>query len=63
MGSVTGYVILAVVLALSAYDVAVCVWHGQSATISLVLYGHCRENPIIPFALGTLLGHVLWPHG
>lgn len=30
-------------------------------TLSELLYGFSREHPIVPFALGILCGHLLWP--
>lgn len=30
-------------------------------TVSCVVYEFCGAHPIVPFAAGVLIGHLLWP--
>ena len=37
-------------------------WRGQGgATVSAVLSGWAKEVPLLPFAIGVLIGHLFWP--
>ena len=56
----TKWVVVAVTLLLIAYDVAALAIGGVDATISRVVLGWSRENPIIPFAVGVVCGHLWW---
>jgi hypothetical protein len=64
---VTLITLLTAVLGLVAYDVYLAVRWGYEATISYQLLQASRAEPIIPLALGLvlgiLLGHLFWPQG
>ena len=64
---VTLITLLTAVLGLVAYDVYLAVRWGSEATISYQLLQASRAEPIIPLALGLvlgiLLGHLFWPQG
>ena len=52
-------IVLAVVLII-AYDVFAYASGGVEATISRVVLGWSRSNPIIPFGVGVIAGHLFW---
>jgi hypothetical protein len=55
-------VLLVALFAIGAvYDVWAVV-HNYEWTISATLLGVSKQWPVIPFVLGFLLGHVLWPN-
>jgi hypothetical protein len=60
-GDVTKYVLLSTVIALTLFNVYMYLSYGVEATISVQVHAMCRSHPIIPFTMGVLLGHVLWP--
>lgn len=45
---------------LGLYDVWVKVRGGDKATISKVLLNFAKRYPIVPLALGVILGHIFW---
>jgi hypothetical protein len=60
--------LVAIVLALVGWDVYVAVAErgsgndpGAGGTISEVVLGFARAHPVLPFALGVVCGHLLWP--
>lgn len=55
-------ILLVVFVLLMVYDVYIYFAKGTEATISLVLYDFCQRNPLVPFVLGVIVGHILWPH-
>lgn len=57
---VTIGVVVGSVALLVGYDVAVYALGGSEATISDVVTSASFAAPIIPFALGVLVGHWLW---
>lgn len=63
---VTLFVILACAFVLIGYDVWLYWYGGTKATISWHTYLASRTEPIIPLAigliLGILLGHLFWPN-
>lgn len=57
----TSIVLLCVTLGLVVYD-AVVIWRAYpAATISEVILAVAQEQPILPFLVGVLVGHLLWP--
>ncbi len=55
-------IILILVIVIVVWDVSV-LWLGRpDATISAVIYQLSKENPIIAFALGVIIGHLFWPN-
>lgn len=59
--TLTGYLILAWLAIAGLYTLLARLLWGVDATVSVVAYDFCRENPIAEFAVGVVLGHVLWP--
>jgi len=56
-------IIIAVVAIIGAWDVFVVLIMGKpEATISAVLLQLTKENPIIAFMLGVVVGHLFWPN-
>lgn len=53
---------LAVVAVIVAFDLWTISAHGYDTTISAVGYQFARNYPIIPFALGVVVGHLYWPN-
>lgn len=49
------------IIVAGVYDLFTAYSHGKDATISVVILSLAREWPILPFALGVLMGHLLWP--
>jgi hypothetical protein len=57
----TTYLVLGITVAvLIIYDIYICYTHGGDATISWVTYSLAQRHPIIAFALGVVMGHILW---
>ena len=54
---------VAVTAAAIAFDVLVYREGGVSATISRVARAAAMNYPIIPFAVGVLIGHLFWSQG
>jgi len=61
--SITVALVVGTLVALIAYDVVADVEGGVSATISRVLRAAAMDYPIIPFAVGVLIGHLFWSQG
>ena len=59
--SLTAGVIIGTIVILIAYDVWVFIEPSPADTISEVLLRAASGNPIIPFALGVVFGHLFWP--
>lgn len=59
----TKRIIVAVTLGLIAWDVYVYFGgdHGTGDTISAVVLGWAMLGPALPFALGALVAHLVWP--
>lgn len=43
-------------------DLVLILKYGYEATVSATLYDFSQRFPIIPFAGGVLVGHLLWPN-
>jgi hypothetical protein len=57
-------VIAVMVVLLIGYDVWTAIKKGATTTISWTLWTYAQQYPIIPFALGVLMGHLFWvQHG
>lgn len=59
--NITTWVLVALVLCAFSYDVLASMVSGSSATISSVVLRTARDNPILPYLLGLLMGHLVWP--
>ncbi len=45
------------IIGLIIYDIYVYTYYGVDSTISRVTYNFAKENPIIAFAVGVVVGH------
>lgn len=61
--SITVAFIVAVTVGSIVYDVVANAQGGVSATISRVMRAAAMDYPIIPFAVGVLIGHLFWSQG
>ncbi len=57
---ITKIVLIAAVVLLVVYDIAAIVFFGDIATISWNVYSWSKTYPIIPFAIGFVMGHLFW---
>ena len=55
-------IILAIIIIVSFWDITVIFMGRQDATVSAVVYQLSKENPIIAFILGVVVGHLFWPN-
>jgi hypothetical protein len=56
----TKFVLVAVIVLLTAYDVFAYWWGGPDATLSEVIVKVSDQSPIVPLAAGLLCGHLFW---
>lgn len=56
----TTWFLIAFVTAGVAWDLYVYTRYGVDATISRVVRDWARVDPVVPFALGLLMGHFFW---
>ena len=54
-------ILVGVTLLLIVWDVYAATNKERDDTISEVVLGFARRHPVIPFLLGVLMGHLLWP--
>jgi len=57
-------ILIAVTLLLIMWDVYVAFFNkvpNRQDTISGVVLGFAKRHPVIPFAIGVVCGHLLWP--
>lgn len=58
---ITIALLVAFTLALICWDVVAQVTvPDSSATISRIVLGWAQQHPALPFALGVVMGHLLW---
>jgi hypothetical protein len=58
----TRLVLLATVALLVVYDLWAMMVHGYDWTISKDMREFAGDYPIVPLAIGGVLGHLYWPH-
>ena len=58
---ITRYGIVGVALVAGIYDFVAYTFGGYQATISQRFLSAVEISPIIPLALGIVVGHVCWP--
>lgn len=58
---ITDRVMVALVVLAVLYDVAAALMGGGPATISARIQHYSGRFPVIPFALGMLAAHFVWP--
>lgn len=56
----TELVVVTNVVLLVVYNLIMGFTVGEHATISYIVAGWCRANPILACAIGVLVGHWLW---
>lgn len=55
-------IILGMVIVVAFWDVAVIFMGKPESTISAIVLQLSKENPIIAFVLGVVVGHLFWPN-
>ena len=55
-------IILGIVLIVIFWDITIVFIGRPESTISAVILQVSKENPIIAFVLGVIVGHLFWPN-
>ena len=55
-------ILLGLVIIVAFWDAAVLIMGRPEATISAVLLQLAKDNPIIAFTMGVVVGHLFWPN-
>jgi hypothetical protein len=55
-----GIFLLAISAVVMIFDIYMFARHGEENTISYVILHASMSNPIIPFTVGILMGHLFW---
>ena len=55
-------ILLGLVIIVAFWDAAVLIMGRPEATISAVLFQLAKDNPIIAFTMGVVVGHLFWPN-
>ena len=55
-------ILLGLVIIVSVWDIAVLIAGRPEVTLSAVLLQLTKDNPIIAFVLGVVVGHLFWPN-
>lgn len=50
-----------IVFGVGVWDIVAIARRRPQDTVSATIYDWSTELPILPFALGVVLGHLLWP--
>lgn len=58
--SVTEAVMAALLIVAIIYDILAAILYGQSVTMSARTWALSKRYPILPLAVGILLGHLFW---
>jgi hypothetical protein len=58
---VTISLLIAFTLILIVWDIYAAANSGDGDTISEITLGFARKHPALPFAIGVICGHLLWP--
>lgn len=56
----TVWILITISLLLIGWDIYAAVTPEKGDTISRVILSTAEKHPILPFALGVLMGHLLW---
>lgn len=59
----TVWILVAMLVLASVVDVYQSIYKGPQATISATVWELSRRYPALPFLIGFLCGHLLWPQG
>jgi len=58
----TKWLMIGVIIIIAVYDIAALAIGGRDATISHVIgIEGSFDSPLIPFAVGFVMGHLFWP--
>ena len=57
----TQVTLLTVAALFGAYDIWAIATAGYDASVSVVVLDWSRRAPVLPFAVGVLVGHLFWP--
>jgi hypothetical protein len=57
----TTWFLTAAVFVFVVYDIFAAIHWGAGATISRDILQIADTHPILPFAIGVLMGHLFWP--
>lgn len=55
-------IIFGIAIIVGFWDATVILIDKPEVTISAVLFKLTKENPIIAFMLGVIVGHLFWPN-
>ena len=58
---ITVTLLVAMTLALIAWDIYVAITPTPGDTISEVVLAFARRHPVLGFAIGVVCGHLMWP--
>jgi hypothetical protein len=61
MMTMTHWILLAVIAIVGAWDWWLATHPPEGDTISEVALSTARRHPLLPFVLGVIIGHLLWP--
>lgn len=53
---------IVIIAAIIIFDVWTLLERGYTTTISWQLYERSKAEPIIPLAIGVVIGHLWWPN-
>ncbi len=59
--NLTGWILIVSAALLILYDVYTLFTRGKVKTISFTVYAWAKLYPIVPFTLGVIAGHLMWP--
>jgi hypothetical protein len=60
---ITACIIVGVTIGLIGWDIYVASDGIAGDTISEIMLKVAKDHPIVPFALGVVIGHLFWPQG
>ena len=63
LSRVTKVVLCVSIVALIVWATVAAIWGADGCTISEHVRYYAAQYPVVPFALGVLVGHWLWPMG
>lgn len=63
MSMITAWLLLAVLVMVGIWDVYTLLYGESGQSVSQYLHRLATAWPILPFAVGVLIGHLFWPVG
>jgi hypothetical protein len=61
VSALTAWLLYLMIISIGTYDIVVSWRYGNDATVSRVVWRFSAEYPILAFAAGLVIGHLLWP--